>query len=144
MNDMTGKISVVVDGGRCHYGVESTVISFDDSQTIRILRPGCVTKEDLEQIYKTVIIDDAVLNEVTNQSNVCSPGMKYKHYSPKANIVIIDGSFDCFKKYISHHNGENVYSLIYDRESKDFPYQHLTYGNNSDEQAHQLFEKLRN
>jgi L-threonylcarbamoyladenylate synthase len=143
MNDMAGKISVVVDGGRCHYGVESTVISFDDSQTIRILRPGCVTKEDLEQIYKTVIIDDAVLNEVTNQSNVCSPGMKYKHYSPKANIVIIDGSFDCFKKYISHHNGENVYSLIYDRESKDFPYQHLTYGNNSDEQAHQLFEKLR-
>lgn len=143
MSDMSGKISAVVDGGDCRYGVESTVISFDDFQTVRILRPGCVTKEDLEEVCKTVIIDEAVLNDVEGQDNVPSPGMKYKHYSPKANIVIVDSSLEGFKNYISQHNGKRIYSLIYDRESKAFPYQHLTYGDNSAEQAHQLFGKLR-
>ncbi|NLP27028.1 MAG: threonylcarbamoyl-AMP synthase [Clostridiales bacterium] len=143
MNDMAGKISAVVDGGTCHYGIESTVISFDDFQTVRILRPGCVTKEDLEQVCKKVIIDEAVLSNIKDNNYVRSPGMKYKHYSPKANIVIINGSLEGFKKYISQHNGKKIYSLIYDKESGMFPYQHLTYGDNSVEHAQQLFSKLR-
>ena len=50
MHDLNGKIAAVIDGGACQVGVESTVICFEDAQTVRILRPGYITKEDLEQV----------------------------------------------------------------------------------------------
>jgi small GTP-binding protein len=83
------------------------------------------------------------LKELEAEQVAASPGMKYIHYSPKANVIVVEGDTNAFKNFISHQNGKNVYSLIYDRESKGFEYNHMTYGNTSEEQAHLLFQRLR-
>lgn len=143
MRDMDGRISAVINGGNSQYGVESTVISFDDENTIRILRPGAVTKEMLEEVCNNVIIDHAILNELEEGAKASSPGMKYKHYSPKADVVMIEADLQNFVDYVNHHNGDNVYSLIFDGDEKNFPYKYLTYGADSAEQAHWIFQRLR-
>lgn len=143
MRDMNGKISAIVDGGHSKFGVESTVISVEDEKTVRILRPGCITREMLLEICDNVIVDPAILHELEEGQIAASPGMKYKHYSPKADIVILEGTLENFISYVGKNNDINTYSLIFDDDTYVFPYRYLTYGKNSSEQAHQLFQKLR-
>ncbi len=143
MDDMQGKIAAVLDGGSSEFGVESTVISFDSEDTVRILRPGAVTKEMLLEICHEVIIDPSILKELKEGEKVASPGMKYKHYSPQANVIMVEAEFDNFRKFISENDGKEVYSLIYDSDEKDFPYKHMTYGETPLEQAHWIFQRLR-
>ncbi|MBQ6568765.1 MAG: threonylcarbamoyl-AMP synthase, partial [Clostridia bacterium] len=80
--DMNGKIDAIVDGGQCRYGLESTVISFLTDPP-RLLRPGAVTPENIEETIGEIVIDDAVKNKLAEGQKVLSPGMKYKHYAPK-------------------------------------------------------------
>lgn len=143
MRDMNGRISAVINGGNSKYGVESTVISFDSENTIRILRPGAVTKEMLSEICNDVIIDPAILNELAKGAKAASPGMKYKHYSPKANVIMVESSLQDFVDFVNHNNGNKVYSLIFNGDEKIFPYNYLTYGSDSYEQAHLIFQRLR-
>jgi L-threonylcarbamoyladenylate synthase len=140
---MDGKISAIVDGGACSVGVESTVISFDSPDTVRILRPGYITLEDLKSVAKNVILDKGILSEVGADEKVASPGMKYKHYSPTADVKLIEGSLESFKEYISKHNGDGVYSLIFESDIENFPFKYLSYGNSDLEHAQQVFAKLR-
>ena len=70
MCDMDGKIAAVVDGGQSEFGVESTVISFDSENAVRILRPGAVTQKMLLEVCDEVIIDPAILNEVEEGAKV--------------------------------------------------------------------------
>lgn len=142
INDMNGKISAIVDGGECTYGLESTVITFDSFDTVRILRPGYITKEQLEKYVEMVIIDNAVLKE-TNPQTVASPGMKYKHYSPKAKVVIVKGTLPAFAEYVSHNLEEHTSSLIFDGDAKVFPFPYKTFGDTPEQQGKQLFAKLR-
>lgn len=86
IDDYGGKIPVV-DGGECVFGLESTVISFDDDETIRVLRPGFVTVENLE-IFGKVIVDKNVTEKHCNEK-VISPGMKYRHYAPNADVILV-------------------------------------------------------
>ncbi len=143
LRDMNGKIAAVVDGGQSRFGVESTVISIESSDTVRILRPGCVTREMLLEICREVIIDDAILHELKEGQKAASPGMKYKHYSPKADIKMVEASTDDFRSYIAEHAADGGYALVFDGEETDMPCRCLTYGKNSLEQAHQLFARLR-
>ncbi len=143
MRDMNGKVAAVVDGGESKFGVESTVIAIEDKNTVRILRPGCVTREMLLEICDEVIIDHAILNELAAGEKAASPGMKYKHYSPKADIIMVEGSLEKFIGYVSENEPEKSYSLIFDGDEKNFPYRYMTYGGDSLQQAHQLFAKLR-
>ena len=86
--DLNGKIDVIVDGGECNIGVESTVLDLT-SDTPYILRPGGITLEQLREYLPNVKVDKAILskNEITKPK---APGMKYKHYAPKADVVIIE------------------------------------------------------
>lgn len=143
MNDMKGRIAAVLDGGASQFGVESTVISFEGEDAVRILRPGAVTREMLLEICGKVIVDPAVLKELEAGAEAASPGMKYKHYSPKANVIIAEGGLEAFRQFISRNNGEKVYSLIYDSESSGFEFNHMTYGDTAEQQAHLLFQRLR-
>lgn len=143
MRDMKGKIFAVVDGGQSQYGVESTVISFEDNNSVRILRPGCITRNMLLEVCREVIIDRAILNEVQEGQKVSSPGMKYKHYSPKADIIMVEGSESDFIEFAEKHNSEHTYFLIHSADGKTFPFRYLEYGRNSSEQAHFLFSRLR-
>ena len=143
LHDMNGKISAIVDGGSCSVGVESTVISFDDDNTVRVLRPGFITPQDLKTIAKNVVLDKGILSEIGSDERASSPGMKYKHYSPAADVKILDGNLDDFIKYISNHYNDGVYSLIFESDVKKFPFRYLTYGNSDLEHAQQIFSKLR-
>lgn len=142
MEDMNGRIAAVVNGGECEVGVESTVICFEGSG-IRILRPGKITFEDLKTITSDVFIDDGVLNKIDENKKVASPGMKYKHYAPKAEVTLIDSSVEDFKNYVSANKSEGCYCLVFEEGDAVDGIPYLTYGSSSDEQAHWLFERLR-
>ncbi len=143
MRDMCGKIAAVVDGGQSEFGVESTVIAFENENTVRILRPGYITREMLLEVCEEVIIDHAILHELEAGQKAASPGMKYKHYSPKADIIMVEGSLSDFIKYAGENISGNTYCLIFDGDEKDFPYKFLTYGSDSVQQAHLIFRRLR-
>ena len=143
MNDMNGKIAAVIDGGQSEFGVESTVIAIENNDTVRILRPGCITAEMLSTVCNKVIVDKAILNEVAKDEKVASPGMKYKHYSPNAKITLIDSSLEKFIQYVGEHNGKKVYSLIFDGDGENFPYKYIEYGADDSQRAHNIFDTLR-
>ena len=144
MQDMNGRISAVLDGGQCKGGVESTVICFDDPQTIHILRPGLVSKEDLTPFAKSVYVDKAVFEQIAPDTKVSSPGMKYKHYSPKAKILPIDApDFQSFSNYVRQNQTANTYCLLFDSDPDIQGISCLHYGDDGFQQAHDLFFRFR-
>lgn len=143
MRDMNGRIAAVVDGGQSEIGLESTVIAIEGEDSVRILRPGYVTRERLLEVCSDVVIDHAILNELGSGEKAASPGMKYKHYSPKADVVMVEGELSAFTEYVGANLTENTYSLIFDGDEKSFPYKALTYGADSVQQARLIFQRLR-
>lgn len=95
--DLNGKIPLIIDGGECAVGVESTVICFKDGR-IRVLRPGGVTAEALSE-FGEVEVDRAVTAQPAKDERVLSPGMKYKHYSPMADVYIVNARGEDFRRY---------------------------------------------
>ena len=89
-DDLDGKIPLILDGGECSCGVESTVISLCGEKPV-LLRPGMITYEMLCDAIGEVLIHPSVL-ENGMVDKAASPGMKYKHYSPKARAIIVDAS----------------------------------------------------
>ena len=144
MNDMDGRIEAVLDGGPCSVGVESTVVTLAE-QPPRLLRPGGITLEQLRGVLGQVEMDDAVLHPLADGKRAASPGMKYKHYSPKANVIILDGSLEHYIDYVNTHAGDGVAALCYDGEDKALQVPSICYGGEEDcgEQARELFDALR-
>lgn len=143
--DMNGKIPLVVDGGECFAGVESTVVSLLNETPI-ILRPGYVTKEDMEEVLGTEVkIAAAVTENIKAGEKVLSPGMKYKHYAPNADVIILDGDINKFAVYVNNHKGSGVYAMVFDGEESLLNVPCVTYGKFGDgkSQAHELFSSLR-
>ena len=87
-NDMNGRISYILDAGPCTIGVESTVVEVHDDKVI-ILRPGGITKAQLETVVSTVEYDTALANAETKPK---APGMKYTHYAPDAPMTVVVGT----------------------------------------------------
>lgn len=87
--DMDGRIPLILDGGPCRYGVESTVLSLVGEPTI--LRPGAVTREMLEAVIGPVRLAPSILNPLGDREVAASPGMKYKHYAPDAEVHVVEG-----------------------------------------------------
>lgn len=142
--DMCGKIPAVLDGGECAVGVESTVISFE-KESVRILRPGAVTKDDLLEVADKVILDEGILSEVDITKKAASPGMKYKHYSPKARVILINGSIDKFLEFAEKNVSDGTYLMCFDGDKDRIPenINAVFYGKSSVDQAKNLFSVLR-
>ncbi len=87
--DMDGRIPLILDGGACHFGVESTIVDCTGSKAV-ILRPGAVTREMLAELLgeENVDLDPALVGEKVVPK---APGMKYTHYAPKAPLTLIEG-----------------------------------------------------
>lgn len=138
--DLNGKIPLIIDGGECSVGVESTVVCFKDGK-IRILRPGGITAEMLSE-FAEVEVDKAVTAQPAKDERVLSPGMKYKHYSPKADVYIINAHGDKFTDYCSKRARfeKNLISL-----GTGVPEEgcFMDYGATPEIQAHRLFALLR-
>lgn len=145
LDDLRGKIPAVIDGGECEYGLESTVIKIEDETHITLLRPGAVTVEMLKEVVPNVEIDAGVLEELNSTENVISPGMKYLHYSPKANVIVIDSDFDKFLSFIKKQTDKSVGALVFTGEESQIPVPSISYGTEDDQllQAKMLFKALR-
>ena len=148
MDDMKGRIDAVLDGGECNFGVESTVVTLA-TEVPRLLRPGAVTPEELREVLGGIEIDDAVMGQLKEGVKAASPGMKYKHYSPKAEITIVKGTLDEFLDYTEKMTGagerEITCALCFDGEEEIIPLSCVTYGREEDSltQSHRLFTALR-
>ena len=143
--DMNGRLPLILDGGECTYGVESTVVSLVGEQPM-LLRPGYVTKEQLEQaLGEEVLVSHAILEKLADGEVARSPGMKYKHYAPKADVTILHGSFNAYRKYLAAHAADGVWGLCFDGEAAKLPVPCVEYGAQDDPaaQAHHLFSALR-
>ncbi len=140
IDDMTGKIDAVIDGGACRFGVESTVVSLAGDIPV-ILRPGAVTKEMLSGVLGKVELASAVLEEMGENETAPSPGMKYKHYAPKAKIIILDADKERYEKFVNMQ--KNAFALCFEGDSVEIP--KITFGFEGDDlsQANALFDALR-
>ncbi len=143
-SDLDGKIEAIVDSGECSVGIESTVITLA-TDIPRLLRPGGVTPEMLTEVLGEIEIDDAVYNKLQDGAVAASPGMKYKHYSPNARVLIIKGSFENYKKYIEDSAEGGDVALCFEEEVKDLNIRCITYGRKDDpsSQAKHIFDALR-
>ncbi len=141
LDDMNGRIPLIIDGGECEIGVESTVVSFAGEKP-RLLRPGGITLEQLESVAGEVEVDRAVLNKLEKNATASSPGMKYKHYAPKADITVVKGSLESFCEYVKDKG--DFFALCFDGEEKHFA-KALSYGKIDDgkSQAKRIFDALR-
>lgn len=144
MNDMDGKIDAVFDGGACGVGVESTVITLAED-TPRLLRPGRVTLEQLREVLGEVELDSAVLNKLKDGQKAASPGMKYKHYAPKANVILLKCTDDEFIDYVNRCGGSGVAALCCDEDARKLCVKYISLGKRNDYEAHaqRLFDSLR-
>ena len=142
--DMDGRIAAILDGGACDVGVESTVIDLCHTPP-RLLRPGGITPAMLEEVLGPIEIDSAVTHALEQGAVAASPGMKYKHYAPKAEITIVKGSPDAFTKYVNSHNANGVGALCFDEDLPHLTVPAVTYGSRNDDltQAQQIFDALR-
>lgn len=89
--DMDGRIDGVVDGGACRVGVESTIIDLTCTPP-RLLRPGGLPLEDLREVLGEVAVDKAVTQPMAAGEKPRAPGMKYRHYAPKAPVTVVTGA----------------------------------------------------
>ena len=140
-DDLYGKVEAIVDGGDCEVGVESTVITLA-TPIPKVLRPGGITVEQLREVLGEVEVDDAVINKLKDNETAASPGMKYKHYSPSADITIADVSLE---EYVELVNSDPEASALYfEGEEGLLQKEWVTFGKEYDgeSQAQRLFAAL--
>ena len=101
-HDHKNKIPLIVDGGPCRVGVESTIVDLSED-TPRLLRPGGITPEQLLEVLETLTVDKAVTAQLQAGDVVKAPGMKYRHYAPNAQVLIVKGSRESASRYIHAH-----------------------------------------
>ena len=143
-NDMQGRLPLILDGGECQVGVESTVVSVVGEKPT-LFRPGHITLEDLERaLGEEVEVSGAILERLAEGEVARSPGMKYKHYAPKADITLLNGSFDQFKAYLEAHAAEHPACLCFTGEGEKLGVPYIEYGREGDgeDQAKHLFRCL--
>ena len=97
--DMKGRIELILDGGACTIGLESTIVDLTGDGPM-ILRPGYVSKKMLEEVVGIVTVDPAITGPMDPSVHPKAPGMKYRHYAPKGSLAIVSGSEDKVSDYI--------------------------------------------
>lgn len=149
IDDMDGRVDMIIDGGESEIGVESTIVKIDGEDTLTLLRPGAITVEMLSKVVGTVKIAAAVLDRLAVGEAVLSPGMKYRHYAPRAPLTLLDGKRDAILTYLQAEKGKCAL-LCYTEELdayrtalSDFACYPLGHEGRPDEQAHRLFALLR-
>lgn len=102
LHDHNGKIPLIVDGGACRVGVESTIVDLTEGRP-RLLRPGGITPEELTEVLGDLVVDKAVTAQIDKDAVVKAPGMKYRHYAPQSEVIIVSGSREKAASYIRTH-----------------------------------------
>lgn len=144
LEDLNGLIPLIVDDGVCEVGLESTVISLA-GEVPTILRPGIISLEDIREALPETVLSDTVLQAVPDDAQVESPGMKYKHYAPKAMLTLVCGTLEQFIDYAHKNAASDTYAMCFDGEEEKIGIPSMSYGDEHDPktQARRLFAVLR-
>lgn len=145
IEDMMGRIDAIIDGGACSVGVESTVVEISDGG-VNILRPGGITRADIQRVLDRVTVDKYVTKEVKEGEIPKSPGMKYKHYAPDADVTVISGDKEAsaakIRELIKENKGAKIGVMCYDGYAFDSETV-LYMGEDNKKYAERLFGALR-
>lgn len=144
LDDMDGKIEMIIDGGECSVGVESTVLTLAGDHPV-LLRPGGISIEQIRELLPDAQVDPAVVHKLEEGRTAASPGMKYKHYAPLARVIVVDGSKQQYIDYVNSHAKEDVWALCFEEDQDKLKVPVLCYGAQLDSgaQARHLFDALR-
>ena len=147
--DMDGKIDAIVDGGPCSVGVESTIIDLTCTPP-RLLRPGGISLEQLRAVLGPVDVDPAVTRLLSAGEKPKAPGMKYRHYAPKAPVTVVSGDPETAAEYIAAHAAPEDGVICFDEFMPLFtsrtgtrPVMDLGPAGDKEEQARHIFDALR-
>ena len=99
LHDHDGRIDAVIDGGPCRVGVESTIVDLTETPA-RLLRPGGITPAQLREVLGELTVDKAVTSQLSPEEVAKAPGMKYRHYAPACQVIIVAGSREAASRYI--------------------------------------------
>lgn len=151
IEDLSGRVDMIIDGGDIEIGLESTIVDLTEDVPV-ILRPGYITMEMIEDVIGDVRLDKALMTGVSDGVAPKAPGMKYRHYAPKAELTIIEGERD---KVINRINsfveegrrrnrkvGVMITAEAYDMVEADVKIS-LGSGDSNEEIARNLFATLR-
>ena len=145
LEDMDGKIEGVVDGGPCTVGVESTILDLTCDPP-KLLRPGGLPLEALEQLIGEIAVDKAVVSPLSAGEQPKAPGMKYRHYAPKAPVTVFTGAPEASAREIAKRVGASTGVICFDEFVELFPQQEVHAIGPSDDkqvQAQRVFDALR-
>lgn len=145
LEDMDGKIDGVVDGGPCMVGVESTILDLTCDPP-RLLRPGGLPLEELERLIGRIDVDKAVTGALAEGERPKAPGMKYRHYAPKAPVTVVTGAPEASAREISRRVGPHSGVICFDEYAHLFSAQEVHKLGPSDDkqvQAQRVFDALR-
>ena len=145
IEDMDGKIEGMFDGGPCAVGVESTIIDLTCTPP-RLLRPGGLPLEALEAVLGHVDVDKAVVSLLKAGERPKAPGMKYRHYAPKAPVTVVTGDPAASAQYIQAHLPEGAGVICFTEYKVLFPgrsIHDLGPAADKEEQARRVFDALR-
>ena len=141
--DLNTRVAAIIDGGKCSVGVESTVVLPTGEHTLRLLRPGAVTPQMLQEAGFAVEIDPNILSPLDESKPVLSPGMKHRHYAPKAPLTILKGEKQAVIAALRQKMKEGAGILCFEGELQGENV--LYFGSESDPQSQSqaLFAALR-
>lgn len=142
-DELNNKVDCIIDGGNTDIGLESTVVRVIDNK-VKILRPGKITKEQLEKQGFNVEIDNNVFNKIKENDIVLSPGMKYKHYAPNKKCLLIysDDNKKFIEKVHELEKESNILVVCKNNNTKYFE-NTIAMGNTLEEISHNIFTILR-
>jgi L-threonylcarbamoyladenylate synthase len=141
--DLDGKIPLVLDGGDCTVGIESTVVSLVGAPTL--LRPRALSAEQLSAVIgETVAVSHAVTEPLAAGEKPTSPGMKYRHYAPRARVILVEGDTDAYLRLLES-SPEGTWGLVFSGDETRTTHPTIVYGREHDaaSQAHGVFAALR-
>lgn len=146
VRDLYGRVDMIIDGGPCRIGLESTIVKLTGEDSITLLRPGGVTYEQLCEICQNVTVDKAVYSKLGVNERAEAPGMKYRHYAPSAQVIIVEGPHQAVIRYIKHKSENASCGVICYEEDKacfNGPVFSLGSCKSTEQQAQKLFACLR-
>ena len=147
IEDFDGKVDMIIDGGACEIGLESTIVMITESGGLILLRPGAITYDALCCVCDNVSISPTLEGVLKEDEHPLSPGMKYRHYAPSAPFILLDGDEDDVIEFLkSEQTAKRCAILCYDEEASLLKNELLLpIGKKADKASHArtLFSRLR-
>lgn len=145
-DDMNGRIPLIIDGGACEVGLESTVVDTTRERVV-LLRPGGVTREMLQDVLgQEVLLGKGVMEPLQDGEKALSPGLLHKHYAPKAKVRVVVGDDDKRAQYILENAAQDEKPCVLCLDQRAHCYGNLpilSAGDTPESYAHNLFAALR-